>query len=139
MGLKTRSWLLWLMPFILSVGMASGAVLGIATTSDAMRQEGPAGDVAGAAGALLVMISLVAGFAMATLTVVVARIRRRGGPDRLVLRVVSSVVGGGVIGALGTHPGTISTGALWILLACLPAVLAWPPQAAGPISRTRVG
>jgi hypothetical protein len=42
--------------------MAIGALVGMSSFSEAARQEGPDGDVAGAVGALMVVICIVAGF-----------------------------------------------------------------------------
>ena len=142
---KVRSRLDWLLPFIISFGMGFGALCGIASVSDAASQEGPAGDIAGAAGALVVAICVGAGFVMATLTLIVTKVLRRGPPQRIALRIVLSVVGGGIIGALvissQTGPTTessqtVPTAAAWVLLFGLPVLSMWawrakrerPPQ-----------
>ena len=122
----TRSWLAWFVPFLVSGGMAFGALIGVTSASDAAGQEGPAGELAGAAGALMVVICLATGFVLATLTIVVAKLLRRGAPDRIALRVGLSVVGGASIGALGSNPGNVTTGAAWVLLIGVPVALAWP-------------
>ena len=90
--------------------MAFGGLIGMTIVSDAARQEGPAGDTAGAAGALMVVICIVVGFVMATLTVIVAKVLRRGAPDHITLRLGLSIVGGGVIGALGVESRERSDG-----------------------------
>ena len=95
-----RSGIAWLLPFLVSGGMAFGALIGLTIVSGAIRQEGPAGDRAGAAGALMIVICIVVGFVMATLTVIVAKLLRRGPPDRIARRLGLSLLGGGVIGAL---------------------------------------
>ena len=123
---KARSWLVWFVPFLVSGGMAFGALIGVTSVSDAAGREGPAGDAAGAAGALMVVICLLVGFVMATLTIVLAKLLRRGDPDHIALRVGLSVVGGGGIGALGSNPGNVATAAAWLLLLGVPVVLAWP-------------
>jgi hypothetical protein len=43
-----RSWLVWLTPFFVSLGMAFGGLIGVSNISDAAMQEGSSGDVAGA-------------------------------------------------------------------------------------------
>jgi hypothetical protein len=120
-----RSWLVRLLPFLISGGMAFGALIGMTSVSDAARQEGPAGDMAGAAGALMVAICIAVGFVMATLTIIVAKVLRRGAPDRIALRLGLSIVGGGVIGALGSNSGNAATAVAWLLLLGTPVLLSW--------------
>ena len=105
--------------------MAFGALIGMTIVSDAARQEGPAGDTAGAAGALMVVICIMAGFVVATLTIIAAKVLRRGAPDRITLRLGLSIVGGGVIGALGSNPGNVATAVAWLLLLGAPVLLSW--------------
>ena len=125
MSSNTRSWLVWLIPFFVSAGMAFGALIVVSWVSDAVTQEGPAGDMAGAAGALMVVICIVAGFVMATVTVIAAKVLHRGVPDRIVLRLGLSLVGGGIIGALGAAVQDVSTMVVWFLLIAGPVLLAW--------------
>lgn len=125
MSSNIRSWLVWLIPFFVSAGMAFGALIGMSWVSEAVTQEGPAGDMAGAAGALMVVISIVAGFVMATVVVIVAKVFHRGVPDRIVLRLGLSIVGGGIIGALGAAVEDVSTMVAWFLLIVGPVLLAW--------------
>jgi len=121
----TRSWLVWLLPFVISGGMALGALVGMTSVSDAAMQEGPAGDMAGAAGALMIAVCIVVGFVMATLATVVATVLGRGTPNRIALRFGLSVVAGGAIGALGSNPGDVATGLTWLLLLGAPVLLTW--------------
>lgn len=125
MSSNTRSWLVWLIPFFVSIGMALGALIGISCVSEALRQEGPAGDIAGAAGAMMVVICLVVGFVMAAFTVVVAKMARRGAPDRIALRFGLNILGGGIIGALGANVQDVSTTVTWLLLIVGPVLLTW--------------
>jgi hypothetical protein len=120
-----RSWLAWLLPFLVSAGMAFGVLIGMTSLSDAARQEGPAGDMAGAAGALMVSISIAVGFVMAMLTIIVAKVLRRSAPSRISLRLGLSIVGGGIIGALGTNTGEVTTALAWLLLLGTPVLLTW--------------
>lgn len=126
-----RSWLVWFLPFFVSGLMAFGVLIGMTTFSDTARQEGPAGDMAGAAGALMVSISIVVGFVMAALTLVATKLARRGPPDKIALRLGLCIVGGGIIGATGSNPGTVSTVAAWLLLLVLPVLLMWPWRTKG--------
>ncbi len=125
MSSNTRSWLVWLIPFFVSIGMAFGALIAVSCVSDAVTQEGPAGDMAGAAGALMVVICIVAGFVMATVTVIVAKVLHRGVPDHIASRLGLSIIGGGIIGALGSAVQDVSTTVAWILLIVGPVLLAW--------------
>lgn len=126
MNSNMRSWFAWFLPFLVSGGMAFGAFIGMTSFLDAARQEGPAGDMAGAAGALMIVICIAAGFVMAMLTIIVAKVLRRNTFDRIALRFGLSIVGGGIIGALGTNDGDVATAAAWLLLIGLPILLAWP-------------
>ncbi|MBL0210108.1 MAG: hypothetical protein IPQ13_04205 [Holophagaceae bacterium] len=125
MNPKMRSWLAWLLPFLVGGGLALGALIGWSLGSEAARQEGPAGDMAGAAGALMVVICLLAGFVVSVLTLILAKILRRGSPTRLLLRLALSLAAGGILGLLGTHPGGLAATAAWILLLSAPALLSW--------------
>ena len=106
--------------------MAFGELIGMNIVSDAAGQEGPAGDMAGAAGALMILICMVAGFVMTTLTLIVTKLLRRYPPDQIVLRLGVVIVGGGIIGALSSISGEVSTLTAWLILICLPILLVWP-------------
>ena len=86
--------------------------------------------MASAVGALMVLICIVVGFVVAMLTVIVTKILRRGVPDRIALRFGLSIVGGGVIGALGPNGGDVSTAASWLLLSSVLVVWFWRAKAA---------
>lgn len=129
MNSNIRPWRAWFLPFLVSGGMAFGAFIGMTSLLDVDRQEGPAGDMAGAAGALMLVICIVVGFVMAMLTVIVAKVLRRRIFNRIALRFGLSIVGGGIIGALGSNDGDVATAAAWLLLIGLPILLAWPWQA----------
>jgi hypothetical protein len=120
-----RSLLVWLIPFLVSGGMAFGALVGMSSFSEAARQEGPAGDMAGAAGALMVVICIVAGFVMATFTIIVAKVLHRSAPDSIALRFGLSVLSGGIIGVLGWIVQDVNTAVAWLLLLGGPVLAAW--------------
>ena len=126
MSPNTRSWLAWFLPFLVSGGMAFGSLIGMTSLSDAARQDGPAGDMAGAAGALMVVICIAVGFVMAALTIIVAKVLRRSAPDRIALRLGLSIVAGGIIGVLGSNAGTVATAGALLLLLGAPVLLVWP-------------
>ncbi len=81
--------------------------------------------MAGALTAVMMLVAFVVGFVVTTLTLVVAKLKRRGAPDRIALRLGLSVVGGGAIGALAANQADLPIGAA-ILLIAVPVALAWP-------------
>jgi hypothetical protein len=103
--------------------MGLGAIIGMTIVSDAALREGPAGDTAGAAGALMVLLCVTVGFAVSILTVIVAKALHRGTPRHILLRTGLSITGGGVIGALALNSGTAATVAAWLLLLGVPLLL----------------
>lgn len=123
MSSNTRSWLVWLLPFLVSGGMAFGALIGM--SSDDALQEGTAGDIAGAAGALVCVICIVMGFVMASLTIIVAKVLRRDAPSRITLRLGLSIVSGSIIGAISSNTEVVTVAVAWLLLICLPVLLSW--------------
>jgi hypothetical protein len=125
MNSNMRSRLDWLLPFILSGGMALGSLIGITSVFDLVSTNDPAGDIAGAAGALMLLICSIAGFIMAMLTVILAKLLHHGEPERVTLRFVVSILGGIVISILGSINTKISTIIAWSLLLVLPVLLAW--------------
>ena len=127
MSSNTWSWRSWLLPFVVSGGMALGAFIGLNCVSDAPRQEGPSGDMAGAAEALMVAICILVGFVMPTLTLVVSRVLRRAGPRHLAIRLGLSIVSGGVVGAVSwqSRSGPLMAAIAWVLLLGAPVLLSW--------------
>ena len=126
MSIDLRPWLVWLLPFLVSGGMVFGALIGMSSFSDTVTQEGPAGDIAGAAGALMVVICLVSGFSISTLTVIITKVLHRRAPGRIGLRFGLSIIGGVIIGVFGLNAGHMLTVVVWLLLLGLPVLLSWP-------------
>ena len=62
---------------------------------------------------------------MATLTIIVAKVFRRGLPERNALGLGLSFVGAVIIGALAVYADEVSTATAWLILICGPALLAW--------------
>jgi hypothetical protein len=121
---NVRSWLVWFLPFLVSCGMAFGSLLGFGPSLGEIPTDGQA-DIMGAAGALLGLICILMGFVMATLTIIVAKVLRRDAPSRITLRFGLSIMGGSIIGVLSDYPGVATTVVAWLLLICLPVLLAW--------------
>ncbi|MEQ1907493.1 MAG: hypothetical protein ABMA15_01635 [Vicinamibacterales bacterium] len=116
----------WILPLLIGIGMAIGALLGMALTSDAALQEGPAGDLAGAFGALTVMMCLLVGLLVSTVTLAVRALLKRPAPRRLLARLAVSIAGGMLIGALGSTSLLRDTLLPWLPLLVVPAVTCWP-------------
>src|SRR2546423_1531660 len=71
----------------------------------ALQEPGPAGDMAGAAGAFIAAICLTGGFTVSLLAVIVSKLLRRGAPTWLALRFLLSIVDGLVIAAVAAGKG----------------------------------
>ena len=123
---KSSPWKTWVLPFVIGGGMGLGSLLGVTAFSDALPEEGPAGDLAGAAGALIVGLCLLAGFSLALLAVWGGKVMRRRPVRNISTGLLFSILGGGVIGALGAFGGGMPTTVSWCLLIVLPILLAWP-------------
>ncbi|MDD2469238.1 MAG: hypothetical protein PHI97_35205 [Desulfobulbus sp.] len=127
-GKEPHSWKLWALPFIIGGGMGFGSLLGIASFSHDIHEKSPAGDFAGAAGALIVMLCLLTGFGLAFVVIVLGKLMRPRSSGSVALRLILSVLGGIAIGALGVNEGTLATAIFWCLLTVLPVLLAWSWQ-----------
>jgi hypothetical protein len=112
--------------------MVVGSTFAFANFSEAARDPGPAGDMAGAAGAFVAALCLLAGFMVSLLTVVVAKLLRRGAPTRLALRVVLSLADGLLIGLVGTGKGNLVVAEIVgaVLIFVVPVLLCWTWQRA---------
>lgn len=116
----------WMLPLLVGLGMATGTLLGMALTSDAAFQDGPAGDLAGAFGALTVTMSLLAGCLVSTVTLAVRALLKRSAPRRMFVRLAVSVAGGLLIGATGSTALLRDTVMPWLPLLAVPAIASWP-------------
>lgn len=139
MDAKGRSRLAWLLPFLVSGGMAFGTLLGMAWRSDAASQSGPAGDMAGAAEALVVVICLLTGGILSLLTVILAKVLHHRPPQRLLLRLGLSLAGGGLIGMLAPNSRGMTTVATWGLLTGVPILLSWSGRTAEHAQERQAG
>jgi hypothetical protein len=115
----------WLFPVVISGGMGLGALIGVTGFSNAIGQSGPAGDAAGAVGVLIIGVCLVAGFTMAILTLIVMKIKGCEPKQRLLTGMVLSILGGVIIGGLGSTGGGMATTTSWVILILLPVLLTW--------------
>lgn len=120
---KIRSWLIWLIPFFVSGGMAFGVLISPNSFSNAVLKEGATGDIAGAALALMVVICIIVGFVISAFTIIVARVLHRNVSDRIILRFGLSIIGGYIIGALVSR--VPNTAVNWLLLICGPILITW--------------
>lgn len=116
----------WLLPLLVSAGMAVGALAGMALASDAALQEGPAGDLAGAFGALMIVTCLLVGFVVSLTASIVRVLMKRPAPRRLPVRVAVSIAGGMLIGAAGSTSLLRDTLVPWLPLLAVPMIASWP-------------
>ena len=135
MSTDKRSWIRWLLPFIVSGGMAFGAMVGYSNVSDTVLQQGVSGHAVGTIGAVILVSCLAAGFVMSALTVIVSRVLRRGIPGYICIRAVLSLVGGGavvsaafaggvrVVGVAGANSKGLMDVIVWLLLLGIPVVV----------------
>lgn len=116
----------WLLPFLISGGTAFGAMVGFTlVVGDVMLQEGSTGDLMGAAGALLLLLSLGATFALSSVTILLANLLGRDAPGRFGLRILLSLGSGGVIGALSSDQRDAAQLLSVLLLLSAAALLSW--------------
>lgn len=125
MSASPRAWPAWLLPPLIGGAMAAGSIVGLSFISDAAGREGPSGDAAGAAGALMIVICFATGFVLSTLTIVAAKLLRRDAPGHIVVRLILSLAVGGAVGSVGMNSGTLATSAAWVLLLAGPVLLSW--------------
>jgi hypothetical protein len=123
--MSIRSALHWLLPVFVGGGMALGALIGLAIVSDAAFRDGTAGDLAGALGALMVVMCLLVGFAAAAPTSIVRHVLKRPPPGRLLWRFALSIAGGILIGAAGSGSVLRSSALMWIPLLSVPTLACW--------------
>lgn len=120
----------WILPLLIGIGMAVGALLGMAVTSDAAFKDGPAGDLAGAFGALTVVMCLLVGLVVSMATSIARALLKRPVPRHMLARLAMSVAGGTLVGALGSTALLRDTLLPWLPLLAVPAVasLPWGPR-----------
>ena len=122
---------LWFLPFLISAAVGLGTLLGFALFTRGWSQDGPSGDTAGAAGALLLVLSVGASFASASLITIAAGLAHRGAPTLLLVRLGLGVVAGTAIGALAPNEGDSAGVVMWVGLLGVPAILSWPWHRSG--------
>lgn len=120
-----RSWFAWALPILMSPGLAFGSLLGLSLFGN-MPQQDAVSDLAGAGGALLVLIAGTMGFSLSFITVVTAKIRRQKTWDHFILRIVLCIAGGVIVGALGMKDGTMPITITWLFLFITPIICSWP-------------
>lgn len=116
----------WILPLLIGTGMAIGALLGMAITSDAAFQDGPSGDLAGAFGALTITMCLLVGLVVSSVTSILRALLKRPAPRRLLTRTAVGIAGGLMIGALGSTALLRETVLPWFPLLAVPAAASWP-------------
>lgn len=120
-----RSSLDAVLPMLIGGFMAAGSLVGFAAASPTLLQEGPSGDMAGAAGALTMILAGGAGVVSSAIGTVVARARGRGVPQRVVLRCGLSLLNGVAVGAIASAQSDVAQAMVWLLLLGAPVAIAW--------------
>jgi hypothetical protein len=124
---------LWFLPFLLSAAVGLGTLLGFALFTDAWsQQDGSSGDARGAAGALVLILSVGASFVSASLMTIVAGLAHRGVPTLLFVRLGLGVVAGAAVGALAPNQSATAAVVMWMGLLGVPAILSWPWRRTAP-------
>lgn len=114
-----------LLPFAVSVCMAAGSFGAYITVSPTLLEEGPRGDMAGAAGALTMILSGGCGLVVSLAAMAVARARGRGRPRRMAFRCALSLVAGAGVGLAGTSDSEALAWLTWCCLLVAPALVTW--------------
>ena len=125
MDVVTRSAVDFVLPLPIGGCMALGTLFGFTLTVSSLTQQGTEGDMAGAAGALATIVAFGAGAFASGVATVLARVLRRGVPQRIGLRCGLSLASGIALGTIGTAQGEAATAAMWLLLLAAPAAIAW--------------
>ena len=125
--MKKRSWSFahLFLPPVVTGALAAGALLGFTASPVDPARPGPGGEAAGAAGALLLIICIVVGYLVSSILLLVAKLRGRGPPGRIGLRLLLCGIAGAVVGRLAIDAGAAATGAAWLVLAVAPALASW--------------
>ena len=124
-----------LVPFLIGGGMAVGSFFGFVSSVPMLLNEGPSGDMAGAAGALTMILSGGAGAFASTVSLAVARALGRGTPQQMLLRGVLSLVAGAGFGVIGSAEGELASAMMWFLLLGAPALIAWFWRSGRPVTQ----
>ena len=70
----------WALPFVLSIAVGFGSTVGFSFSSPELFDPGTRGDMTGAIGVVVLMLSASISLVVSAVTIVVARLRRRGVP-----------------------------------------------------------
>lgn len=125
MDAKARSGFDVVLPFAIGGCMATGSLFAFTVASPDLLTEGGGGDMAGAAGAITMILAGGAGFVASGCATAVARGLGRGVPRVLVLRCALALLAGGVVGASGTVRDELMEWLAWFCLLAAPALIAW--------------
>jgi hypothetical protein len=131
-------WRRWLLPFLISFGMATGAWIGsicvVASRVDETGHDGVANSIGYGPILLIVLIAcIVVGFSVSMFTAVLTKLLGRPAPGSIGARFMLSIVVGSAVGAsgLGGRYVPLGVGELltWLtygLLLIAPVLLSWP-------------
>ena len=124
-----------LLPFAVAVSMAAGSFVAYVAVVPTLLKEGTGGDMAGAAGALTMIVSGGCGLMASLVSLAVARARGRGRPRRMAFRCALAAIAGAGVGLAGTSKSEALEWLTWFCLLGAPALVTWfwRTPAAAPI------
>jgi hypothetical protein len=125
MSQKTGADLDVLLPFAVALCMAAGSFVAYVAASPTLLTEGSGGDMAGAAGALTMIVSGGCGLFASLVALAVARARGRGRPQRMAFRCALAAMAGAGVGLAGTSRSEALEWLTWFCLLGAPALLTW--------------
>jgi hypothetical protein len=115
--------LIWLFPLAVCVAVWFGALIALSVEALVRGRWASSGVVS--LPLTDIELHLIPGLILAIIVTGIARVRRRGAPHRLPLRLGAALVAG-VVAALFRGPGGEPSVITWFLGTYLPALIAWP-------------
>jgi hypothetical protein len=114
-----------LLPFAVAVCMAAGSFVAYVAAVPTLLEEGTGGDMAGAAGALTMIVSGGCGLVASLVALAVARARGRGRPQRMAFRCALAAIAGAGVGLAGSSKSEALEWLMWFCLLGAPALITW--------------
>lgn len=118
----------WCLSFIVTGGLLIGCFFGRVFLSPAMSQLGPPGDMAGAAGVLLLLVCFSAAIIFSSDTVILCQIFYHCKFEKFLIRFLSCLAGGVLTGVLSALYGSWLSWFLLLVTILLPIALSWPSE-----------
>jgi hypothetical protein len=114
-----------LLPFAVAACMAVGSLVAYVVASPMLLQEGTGGDMAGAAGALTLILSGGCGLVASLVALAIARARGRGRPRRMAFRCALAALAGACAALAGASNSEALGWLTWFCLLGAPALVTW--------------